>query len=118
MLSSLIRSLNSCCFVARPSAFHCRIRSVCRHWFRNKASCKSLGRSRCSSGKTPRVHPVACAGNGGGCVAGEAGVGAMVGDAAFVADERPDVGNNRAAVASAGDFVVVSGVLMWGEGRC
>ncbi len=36
---------------------------------------------------------MACAGNGVGCVAGEAGAGAVV----VVADERPDVGSNRAA---------------------
>ncbi len=33
----------------------------------------------------------------------------MVGDAAVVADERPDVGSNRAAAASAGDSVLVLG---------
>ncbi len=54
---------------------------------------------------------MACAGNGVGCVAGEAGAGAVVGGAAVVADERPDVGSNRAAAASAGDSVLVSGVL-------
>ncbi len=42
----------------------------------------------------------------------------MVGSAAVVADERPDVGSNRAASASAGDSVLVSGVLTGGEGRC
>ncbi len=52
---------------------------------------------------------VACAGNNVGCVAGEAGAGARVGGVA--ADERPDVGSNRAAAASAGDSVLVSGVL-------
>ncbi len=35
----------------------------------------------------------------------------MVGGAAAVADEWPDVGSNRAAAASVGDSVVVSGVL-------
>ncbi len=50
---------------------------------------------------------MACAGNGVGCVAGEVGAGAMVGGAVVVADERPDVGSNRAAAASAG--VSVSG---------
>ncbi len=54
---------------------------------------------------------MACAGNSIGCVAGEAGAGAVVGGAAVVADERPDVGSNRAAAASAGDSVSVSGVL-------
>ncbi len=57
-----------------------------------------------------------CAGNGVGCVAGEAGAGAVVGDAAVVADERPDVGSNRVAAASAGDSALVSGVLTGGEG--
>ncbi len=61
---------------------------------------------------------MACAGNGVGCVAGEAGAGAVVGGAAVVADERPDVGSNRATAASAGDSVLVSGVLAGGEGRC
>ncbi len=54
---------------------------------------------------------MACAGNGFGCVAGEAGAGAVVGSAAVVADERPDVGHNRAAAASACDSVLASGVL-------
>ncbi len=40
---------------------------------------------------------MACAGNGVGGVAGEARAGAVVGCAAVVADERPDVGSNRAA---------------------
>ncbi len=35
----------------------------------------------------------------GRCVAGEAGAGAVVGGAAVFADERPDVGSNRAAAA-------------------
>ncbi len=61
---------------------------------------------------------MACGGNGVGCVGGEAGAGAVVGDAAVVADERPDVGSNSAATASAGDSVLVSGVLTGGEGRC
>ncbi len=60
---------------------------------------------------------MACAGNGVGCVAGEAGAGAVVGGAAVVADERPDVGSNHAAAASAGDSVSVSGVLTGGEDR-
>ncbi len=60
---------------------------------------------------------MACAGNGVGCVAGGAGAGAVVGGAAVVADERPDVGSNRAAAASAGGSVLVSGVLTGGEGR-
>ncbi len=32
--------------------------------------------------------------------------------------ERPDDGSNRAAAASAGDSLLVSGVLTGGEGRC
>ncbi len=60
---------------------------------------------------------MACTGNGVGCIAGEAGAGAVVGGAAVVADERPDFGSNRAAAASAGDSVLVSGVLTGGEGR-
>ncbi len=59
---------------------------------------------------------MACVGNGVGCIAGEAGAGAVVGSAAVVADERPDVGSNRAAAASAGDSALVSGVLTGGEG--
>ncbi len=54
---------------------------------------------------------MAYAGNGVAFVAGEAGAGAVVGGAAVVADERPNVGSNRAAAASAGDSVSVSGVL-------
>ncbi len=42
----------------------------------------------------------------------------MVGDAAVVADERPDVDSNRAAAAIAGDSAFVSGMLTGGEGRC
>ncbi len=61
---------------------------------------------------------MACVGNGVGCVAGEAGADAVVSGAAVVADERPDAGSNRAAAASAGDSVSVSGVLTRGEGRC
>ncbi len=61
---------------------------------------------------------MACAGNGVGCVAGGAGAGAMVGGAVVVADERPDVGSNRAVAAFVGDSVVVSGVLTKGGGRC
>ncbi len=56
--------------------------------------------------------------NGVGCVAGEAGAGAMVGGAAVVADEQPDVGSNRADAASAGDSLLVSGVLTGSECRC
>ncbi len=41
----------------------------------------------------------------------------MVDDAAVIADERPDVGSNRAAAASAGDSVSVAGVVTGGEGR-
>ncbi len=59
---------------------------------------------------------MACVGNGVGCIAGEAGARAVVGGAAVVADERPDVGSNRAAAASAGDSALVSGVLTGGEG--
>ncbi len=59
---------------------------------------------------------MACAGNSVGCVAGEAVTGWVEGDAAVVADERPDVGSNRAAAASAGDSALVSGVLTGGEG--
>ncbi len=61
---------------------------------------------------------MACAGNGVGCVAREARAGAVVGGAAVVADERSDVGSNRAVAASAGDSVLVSWVLTGGEGRC
>ncbi len=57
---------------------------------------------------------MACAGNGAGCVAGEAGAGVVVGDAAVVADERPHIGSNRAAAASAGYSVLASGVLTGG----
>ncbi len=41
-----------------------------------------------------------CVGNGVGCVAGEAGTGAVVGGGAVVEDEQPDVGSNRAAASS------------------
>ncbi len=81
-------------------------------WFRNEARCKRLRGCRCSSGKAPRARPLSCVGKSVGCVAGEAGVGAVVGGGAVVADERPDVGSNRAAAASAGDSALVSGVLM------
>ncbi len=87
-------------------------------WFSNKTAWKRMGRCRCSGGKAPRARPAACVGNGVGCVAGEAGAGAVVGSAAVVADERPDVGSNRAAAASASDSVLASGVLTGGEGRC
>ncbi len=70
----------------------------------------------CRSGKAPRARPVACSSNGVGCVAGEAGAGAVVGGAAGVADERPDVGSNRAAAASASDSVLVSGGVLVVEG--
>ncbi len=60
---------------------------------------------------------MACAGNGFGCVAGEAGAGAVVGDGVVVADELPDVGSNCATAAYAGESVLVSGVLTGGEGR-
>ncbi len=73
-----------------------------------------MGGCSCSGGKAPRARPVACVGNGVGCIAGEAGVGAGVGGAAVVADERPVVGRNRAAAASAGDSVLVSEVLTGG----
>ncbi len=59
-----------------------------------------------------------CAGDGVGCVTGEAGAGAVEGGAVVVADERPDVGSNRAAAASACDSVLVPRVLTEGEGRC
>ncbi len=59
---------------------------------------------------------MACVGDGVGCIAGEAGAGAVVGGAAVVADKRPDVGGNRVAAASAGDSALVSGVLTGGEG--
>ncbi len=61
---------------------------------------------------------MACAGIGAGFVAGEAGAGEVVGCAAVVADERPDVGSNRAAAASAGDSALVSWLLTGGVGRC
>ncbi len=57
---------------------------------------------------------MACAGNGVVCVAGEA----MVGGVAAAADERLDVGSNRTVAASAGDSVLVSGMLTLGEGAC
>ncbi len=41
----------------------------------------------------------------------------MVGGAAVIADERPDVGSNRASAASAGDSALVLRVLTGGEGR-
>ncbi len=71
----------------------------------------------CSSGKAPRARQVACADNSVGCVAGEAGTGVVVGGAAVLADERPGVGSNRAAAASAGDSVLVSWVRIGGESR-
>ncbi len=61
---------------------------------------------------------MACVGNSVGCVAGEAGADAVVGGAAVVADEWPDVGSNRAVAASAGDSALMFGVLTGGEGRC
>ncbi len=39
-----------------------------------------------------------------------------VGGGAVIAEERPDVGSNRAAAASAGDSVLVPRVLTEGEG--
>ncbi len=42
----------------------------------------------------------------------------MVGGAAVVADEWPDVGSNRAVAASSGDSVVVPGVLTEFEKGC
>ncbi len=42
----------------------------------------------------------------------------MVGGAAVIEVEQSDVGGNRAVAASAGDSVVVSGVLTEGEGGC
>ncbi len=85
---------------------------------RNKAPCKSVGESRCSSGKAPRARPVACVGNVVGCVVREAEAGAMVGGGAVMADEWSDVGSNRAVAASTGDSVLISWVLTEGEGRC
>ncbi len=41
-----------------------------------------MGWCGCISGEAPRARPVACAGNGVGCVTGEAGAGAVVGGAA------------------------------------
>ncbi len=61
---------------------------------------------------------MAYAGNGVGCVAGEARACAVVGGGAVVADERPDVGSNRAAATFASDSVLVPRVLTEGEGRC
>ncbi len=66
----------------------------------------------------PNARPVACVGNSVGCVAGEAKTGTMVGGGAVVAGERPDVGSNRAAAASADDSVLVLRVLTEGEGGC
>ncbi len=77
-----------------------------------------MGWCRCINGEAPRARPVACAGNGVGCVTREAGAGAVVGGGADVADERPHVCSNREAAASAGDSILVSEVLTWGEGRC
>ncbi len=70
------------------------------------------GRVQVQQWIAPRARPVLCADGGVGCVADEAGAGAMVGGAAVVVDERPDVGSNRAAAATAGDSALVSGVLM------
>ncbi len=61
---------------------------------------------------------MACAGNGVGLVAGEAGAGAVEGGAAVVADEWPGAGSNRAVAASTGDSFVVSSVLSEGEDGC
>ncbi len=41
-LSSLSGSLSSCCFVERAPAFHCWIRSVCRHWWYCGSDTKGL----------------------------------------------------------------------------
>ncbi len=54
---------------------------------------------------------MAGAGDDVGCVAGEAGVGVMVGDVAVVSDKWPGSGRNRAVAASAGVSIVVPGVL-------
>ncbi len=74
-----------------------------------------MGGCSCSSGKAPRAQPVACAGNGIDCIAGEAGAGAVVGGAAVAADERPEVGSNCAAAASGGDSALVFWVLTEGD---
>ncbi len=42
----------------------------------------------------------------------------MVGGVAVIADERPDVGSNRAVAAFTGDSVVFFGVLTEGEEGC
>ncbi len=52
---------------------------------------------------------MACTGNGAGCVAPEAGEGAVVGGAVAVEDERPDVGSYRAVATSAL-------ILLWFQG--
>ncbi len=56
-------------------------------WLSNKTAWKRVGGCRCIIGKAPRAWPVACAGNGVGYVAGEAGAGAVVVSGAVVADE-------------------------------
>ncbi len=61
-----------------------------------------MGGCRCSSGRAPGARPVVGAGTGVGCVAGEAGEGAMVDGAAIV-----DVGSNRAVAASTDDSALV-----------
>ncbi len=58
---------------------------------------------------------MACAGDDVKCVAGEARARAMAGGVAVAADEPSDVGSNRAVATSAGDSVVVSGMLTAGE---
>ncbi len=47
-------------------------------WFSNKTAWKRMGRGRCGGGTAPRARPVACVGNGVGCIAGEAAAGAVV----------------------------------------
>ncbi len=56
MMSSLSRSLSSCCFVARPSAFHCRIRSVYRHWLCFGSETNRLVKSRAGAGAVSARH--------------------------------------------------------------
>ncbi len=80
----------------------------------NKAPCKRLAGAGAAVVRH-RGHAVACVGNGDGCVAGEARVGAMVGGCAVVADDLSYVGSNRSAAVSVGDSV--SWALTEGEGR-
>ncbi len=119
MLSSLCRSLSSCCFVVKSYAFYCRIHSICQQWwFRDKPAYKRLGGCSCSSGKATGACPMTCAGYDVGYFAGEAWAGWKVGGAAVVANEWQDFGSNRAVAASSGDSVVVPGVLMEVEKGC